>query len=242
MSLPFNGVVVTESVDVGQFVGPGNRLATVYGTDVVEVRVPLDSADLAWFDLPSRSGRGRSRAEVTADFGGMRSTWNGRVTRMEAQVDETTRMVHVVVEIDDPYDAAGDRPALLPGTFVDVRILGRTLNGVVPVPRYAVREGDTVWVFDDGHLAIRDVEILRSDRERSLVRTGLGDGDLVILSALDAVTDGMVVRDAANQGELVPEDPEADPSQVTSRLDPECPPSADAVGSAAARVRESAGA
>jgi RND family efflux transporter MFP subunit len=54
ISLPFDGVVVSESVDVGQFVGNGSRLATVYGTDVVEVRVPLDSRELAWFDSGCR--------------------------------------------------------------------------------------------------------------------------------------------------------------------------------------------
>ena len=37
------------------------------------------------------------------------------------------------------------KPALLPGTFVDVRIFGRTLSDVVLVPRHAVRNGGEVW-------------------------------------------------------------------------------------------------
>jgi len=194
ISLPFDGVVVSESVDVGQFVGNGSRLATVYGTDVVEVRVPLDSRELAWFDVPSRGGNPGSLAEVSTSFGGTRSVWEGRLTRMEAQVDQMSRMVHVVIEVPKPYDTTGGRPALLPGSFVDVRISGRTLSEVTSVPRHAIRDGGSVWVFDNGSLRIREVEVLRADRQQTLISSGLEEGELVIISSLDAVTDGMTVR------------------------------------------------
>lgn len=199
VSLPFDGVVVSESVDVGQFVGSANRLARVYGTDVVDVRVPLESRELAWFDLPSRNGGDGPRAEVSVKFGGSLSFWEGRVTRMEAQVDQASRMVHVVVEVKDPYDTSENRPALLPGTFVDVRIHGRTLENVVPVPRFAIHEGGQVWVFENGKLGVRDVRILRSDRQQTLVAEGIETDDLVIVSSLDAVTNGMAVRNVAEQ-------------------------------------------
>ena len=199
ISLPFDGVVVSESVDVGQFVGNGNRLATVYGTDVVEVRVPLDNRELAWFEVPTGNGKTGPKAEVGAKLGGGEVVWDGRVTRMEAQVDQVSRMVHVVVEVADPYVTTADRPPLLPGTFVEVRIFGRTLDQVVPLPRYAIREGNRVWVYDDGNLRIREVEILRADRQQSLVASGIEGGDLVVVSSLDAVTDGMKVRRAGEE-------------------------------------------
>jgi RND family efflux transporter MFP subunit len=194
ISLPFDGVVVSESADVGQFVGSGNRLATVYGTDVVEVRVPLDSRELAWFEVPSGRGRTGPQAEVTVEYGGRSVRWEGRVTRMEAQVDQASRMVHIVVEVPDPYKTSADHPPLLPGTFVDVRIFGRTLNDVVSVPRHAIRDGRSVWVLEDGSLRVREVEVLRADRQQTLISSGLEEGDLVIVSSLDAVTDGMTVR------------------------------------------------
>jgi RND family efflux transporter MFP subunit len=194
ISLPFDGVVVSENVDVGQFVGNGSRLATVYGTDIVEVRVPLDSRELAWFDIPSRRGGPGASADVSADFGGTHSTWQGRVTRMEAQVDQTSRMVHVVIEVSDPYETSDGQPALLPGSFVDIRIAGRTLHDVASVPRHAIHDGGRVWVFGEGKLGIREVEIIREDRQQTLISSGLEDGDLVIVSALDAVTNGMTIR------------------------------------------------
>ena len=217
ISLPFDGVVVSDNVDVGQFVGGANPLARVYGTDVVEVRVPLNSSELAWFDVPKRNGGSGTEAEVSASFGGTRSVWKGRVTRMEAQVDQTSRMVHVVVEVNDPYSASDGNPALLPGTFADVRIFGRTLDNVVPIPRFAVHEGEQVWVFDDGTLDIRRVKILRSDRNQTLVASGIDAGDLVIISSMDAVTDGMAVRNAADQENPAAEVPSAEGREGSAR-------------------------
>ena len=127
--MPFDGVVVSENVDVGQFVSMGSRLALVYGTDGVEVRVPLDSREMAWFDVPSRGGGRGSIAEVSASFGGSSSTWPAKIIRMEAQVDEMSRMVHVVAEVERPYDTASGRPVLLPGTFVDVSISAAPSRG-----------------------------------------------------------------------------------------------------------------
>ncbi len=194
VTVPFDGVVVSESVDIGQYVGIGTSLARVYGTDAVEVRIPLGSRQMGWFDVPANGGRPGAAAEVRASFGGRQHSWQGRVTRMEAEIDQSSRMMHAVVEVPRPYDASTERPPLLPGSFVDVSISGRTLRDVVALPREAMHDGDKVWVFDDGRLRIREVQVLRADREQSLIGSGLAHGELVILSPLDAVTDGMKVR------------------------------------------------
>lgn len=172
LSLPFDGIVVSENVSPGQFVSQGRAVAAAYGTEAVEVRVPLADSELAWFDVG-----GDAPAEVRADRAGSTWTWRGVVERLEGQVDPRSRMVHVVVRIDRPFDFSsgveagiatgpGDgsgqseiqtrpntrsRPPLLPGSFVDVAIDGHTLRDVVELPRYALREGGIVWaaVNDD---------------------------------------------------------------------------------------------
>jgi hypothetical protein len=115
---------------------------------------------------------------------------------MEAEVDPSSRMVNVVVEVRDPFDRAGTTPPLMPGTFVDVRVFGRTVTDLMPVPRHAIHEGNLVWVAEDGVLRIRQVEVARSDREVAYISAGLADGDRVVVTALDAVTDGMKIRTA----------------------------------------------
>jgi len=56
-----------------------------------------------------------------------------------------------------------------------------------------------VWIYEDGVLRVREVEVLRADRLQSLVASGLEGGDLVVVSSLDAVTDGMKVRRAGDE-------------------------------------------
>jgi len=194
VSLPFDGVVVSKSVDLGQFVTTGRALAMVYGTDQVEVRVPLESRELSWIEIPRRPGEKGPRAEVSTSYSGTTYTWEGRVTRMEAELDAASRMAHVVVEVAHPFAGKDGHPPLMPNTFVDVKIFGKTLDGVMPIPRHALREGGTVWVFADGVLRLRPVEVARADRERAYISSGLEDGDQVIVSSLDAITDGMKVR------------------------------------------------
>ncbi|MDA8018722.1 MAG: efflux RND transporter periplasmic adaptor subunit [Thermoanaerobaculia bacterium] len=220
LSLPFDGIVVSESVSPGQYVAQGRALATVYGTDAVEIRVPLSDGELAWFDAA-----GSAHAEVTADLAGGSWAWKGVVERLEGQVDPRSRMVHVVVRVDSPFDPSADvgetsvatvpegdfrsdpstrtRPPLLPGTFVEVAIDGHTLQEVVELPRHALREGGVVWAArtegDDGAerqvLRLREIEVVRTDRTSAFVR-GLLPGDRVIVSSLEAPVDGMTVRPA----------------------------------------------
>lgn len=197
VTLPFDVIVVTESVGVGQHVSTGRALATVYGTDTVEVRVPMPDSELEWFDVPRTGGPGPT-ATVTTSFAGAERSWSATVVRLEAQVDPSSRMVHVVAEVPDPFDPRGEQPPLLPGTFVEVCINGAELDDVVSVPRHAVRQDDLVWVVEDATLHLRSVTVARTDRQAAYLRSGLEGGEQVVVSSLDAVTDGMAVRTAAS--------------------------------------------
>jgi len=203
VTVPIRARVLEESVDVGQHLVAGQPVATVYGTDVLEIVVPLDDAELAWFDLPDRDGRG-ALAEIRADFAGAEHSWKGRVVRTEGRVDPVSRMVQVVVAVKETRSTGGRPVTLVPGMFVGVRILGEQLEGVVAVPRHAVRDGSRIWVVDaDGRLRIRTVEIAHLEQGRAFISAGLAEGDLVVISQLDVVTDGMLVR-VADAGEPEP--------------------------------------
>jgi RND family efflux transporter MFP subunit len=202
ISMPFDGRVSAESLDIGQYVMAGQSVATVYGTDVVEIVVPLEDRDLAWFDLPLTSNGSRKssssvssvRASVVADFAGGRHTWPGRVVRAQGRIDSTSRMVNVVVQVADPFETSGQQPPLVPGMFVEIEIKGKGLDGVIPVPRYAVHNTDEVWVARDGQLWIQKVEIARQDKDYAYVTAGLADGAAIVISPLEVVTNNMKIR------------------------------------------------
>ena len=212
--LPFDGRVLSESVDIGQFVSAGPILAEVYGTKVMEIAVPLEDWQLAWFHVPlqdTNDGIGLvTRAGVETDFAGARRQWEGRVVRLEGQIDPISRMANVVVEVEDPFDTSG--VMLTPGMFVEIEIHGRTLKDVIAIPRHALRLNGAVWVEEQGKLRFRNVQVMRLQREIAYVR-GLQEGQHVITSALDVVSDGMRIRVInSDEWKLARHGPTGDPS------------------------------
>jgi RND family efflux transporter MFP subunit len=193
---PYDGRVRAKSVDVGQFVAPGTRLATIWADDAAEVRLAVPTDEIVYLDLPLASDPGADGPPVVlaATLGGEWFRWTGEVVRVEAEIDDRTRMFHVVARVDDPLGRRTGREPVLPmGLFVDASISGRLEAGVFVVPRSAVRRGGTVNVVEDGKLRVRSVRVVRTVRDEAVVR-GLEDGDLVVLSNLDLAVDGMDVR------------------------------------------------
>jgi len=196
---PFEGRVGKKYVDVGQYVAPGQQLATLYSTEAAEIPVPLENETLYWFDVPGFTpgdGPG-SFATIKASIAGRSLVWKGRVVRAKGQLDEKTRMITVVVRVDKPY---GRKPPLAIGLFTNVEIEGQIIPEAALIPRAALHQGNIVWVVnDDGILRFRTVEIAHYQGESILIQSGLNTGDLVVTSSLKAVTDGMKVRTAVKE-------------------------------------------
>ena len=120
------------------------------------------------------------------------------MVRAEGKLDERSRMVDVVIRVDKPY---ATRPPLVAGLFVAVEIQGRTLENATVIPREALRADDTVWVVDQhGQLTFRAVEVARMTTTSAIIKGGLNNGEMVVLTTLKAVTDGMQVRVIKDSG------------------------------------------
>jgi RND family efflux transporter MFP subunit len=206
LSMSFDVLVTSENVDLGQYVVMGQPLAKGYGTNSVEIEVPLKDSELAWFDVfensifsngDSNSEKG-TPAEVKATFAGTEHTWKGFVIRTAGQVDKTSRMISVIVEVQEPFDIQNGRPPLLPGVFAEVLIKGNTLRNAVAVPRDAIREGNQMWIVNGNRLGVRPMKIVRADKNFAYVVSTDLDQAEVVISSLDAVIDGMEVRTEAD--------------------------------------------
>jgi len=198
---PFAARVREKLVDLGQFVSRGQTLATGYGIAFAEVRLPLPNSDLAFLDLSLFSSNGADdgpRVALWADFGGKRQTWEGRIVRTEGQIDPRTRMIIAVAEVADPYSASSDdalRAPLAVGMFVHAEIEGRSFENVIVLPRAAMRDADTVYTIDDeNRLHMRRVVLTRAGRKEVVVASGLPAGERVVISPIEIVTEGMLVR------------------------------------------------
>ena len=203
---PFKGLVRNEQADVGQFVSRGAAIANIYAIDYVEVRLPIADQQLAYLDLPLAE-RGELDAAtaptvtLSADFAGRNYRWAGRVVRTEAEIDSRSRMIQVVARISAD-DVSGNDPEALPppvGLFVHAEIEGRPADNIVVVPRAAIRNSSDVLIVDeDNRLRFRSVELLRVYGEDAFISDGLSKGELVSISPLQTVVDGMRVEPLLN--------------------------------------------
>ncbi len=189
---PFDAVVLSESVDVGQVVGASSQVATLVGTEELWVKVSVPMEQVAAVELPSDEGAG-SPARITQRLpDGTTIQRRGAVRQLYGQLDPQTRTASLLVAIQQPMDGPG--LPLLPGAYVDVEIRGRTLPGTFRVPRVALSEGDQVWVVSDDKLARRTVQIGWRDDSDVVVTRGLNPGDQVVTSPLALAIEGMAVR------------------------------------------------
>ena len=202
---PFNAVVLSENVDVGQVVGSASQVAILAGTDRVRVEASVPYDRLSSLAIPGVDGvtaDEASTATVRHTLGdGSAIVRSGRVVGMGGQLDPQTRTATVLLTIDAPYDPPGGGLPLLIGAFVDITIDGRSVDEALVVPRTAVYDGDTIWVVgDDSKLERRTVETGWAIGDELQVLSGLQAGDEVVTTPLSAPIVGTRVSLLGEEG------------------------------------------
>lgn len=179
VAAPFTALVLEKSVEVGSRVAVTDTLATLVDASEywVEATIPVDR--LPWVSLPAKDRPG-SVARVRSQASG--SEREGRILRLRGDLEDQGRLARLLISLPQPLETE-PAPILL-GEYVRVDIQGRRLEGVVRLPRVALRENDTVWVARNGALDIRPVTVVWRDTETVLVESGLQAGELVVTSAL----------------------------------------------------------
>jgi len=204
--VPFKGRVREKNIGIGQYITSGTRLGRVFATDTVEIRLPLTDAQLAELNLPIGFAADAFNAPLvnfTASVGNREHTWQGRIVRTNSSVDQQTRLIYAIAEVNDPYGRGSDAGApLAVGMFVKAEIAGATRQPALVLPRMALRKADKVYVINaDNRLEIRTVEVISTSKDKVLVASGVEKGERVVTSTIPAAVDGMEVRAITRQSQ-----------------------------------------
>ena len=203
--VPFNGRVRSRLVGIGQYVTAGSPVGRVFSIDTVEVRLPLTDSQLAELNLPmgymAASEASAPRVTFRAVMGNRDYEWLGRIVRVDAAVDQATRLIYATAEVADPYGlAAAEGMPIAVGMFVSAEIAGVSEQSAFVMPRVALRANDKVYVINaDNKLEIRTVSVLHTSDDRVLVSGGVSPGDRVVTSTLPNAVDGMDVEPITRQ-------------------------------------------
>lgn len=200
---PFSGRVLSKQIGRGQFLPAGATIARIYANDIAEIRLPVGIGELAFLDLPlGQSGRAAHWPAValSADVAGQPQTWRGRIVRSEAELDSSSGQLFLVAQVEQPDNGRDGTAPLLSGLFVQAEIEGVARAGLYALPRSALNNLQQVKLVDaEQRLVFRDVEILRSEPGRVVVKSGLQAGERVVVSDLPLPVAGMRVEAAPSQ-------------------------------------------
>ncbi len=194
---PYNGLVVSRDVDIGQFVSVGMQIGTLYSTDVAEVRLPVADSDMAFIDL-ERGFQQKDNVVLQARVNGVRHQWHADLVRSEGVLDSASRVSYVVARVEDPYNRGAQQNEDMPlrfGQFVQANISAGQSRDLFVLPRSILRLDQTVLtVNNDNELHITPVDVARTNAEKVYISAGLKEGDKVIMSAVPNPFEGMKVR------------------------------------------------
>lgn len=198
---PFDGVLSSRLVTLGQYVPSTTQVGNLLSTTSAEIRLPLTDFDLAFLDLPSGLDDEQTGPAVTlrAHISGQTFNWTGHIVRTEGVLDAGSQVTYAVLEVDDPYNRQGSthERVLNFGRFVEADVQGIALDDLVELPRFAVNSNADVWVITEDSprlLERRQVRIARRDHQSVYVSEGLQPGEKVLLTQLDNPIPGQRVR------------------------------------------------
>ncbi|WP_430451336.1 efflux RND transporter periplasmic adaptor subunit [Rhodopirellula europaea] len=199
VTAPFDAQILTQSVNIGSQVRPGDELARLIGVDEYWIMAAVPIRTLRWIQFPKTNDDGTSTegSKVilrNTDAWGPDAQREGRVARLIGTLDQQTRLARVLITVADPLGRESDAPPLILDTLIETQIEGKEINDVIRMPRDYVRDQDTVWVMKKEQLEIRETQVVFRDAEYAYIREGIEEGEDIVTTTLATVADGVGLR------------------------------------------------
>jgi len=195
---PYRGRILKKFADIGQVVASGKKLADLFATDFIEIRLPIKNKDLPFVDLPEASTKSTNKDELPdvsfrSDLLAQNQVWHGKLIRTESAIDDASQQLNIVAQIDHPYAANNGMPQLKIGQYLDADITGKTVQNAIVVPNSSIYQGSYLYVVEDGKLQRREISILWQNDQQALIGSGLAANDELVVTPIGQVVSGTKV-------------------------------------------------
>ena len=180
---PIDGFVAERNADLGEYVSPSTKVATIVRINPLRVRIDIPEQAIPAVNV------GQSVSVTTSAWPDR--SFSGRIARISPNVTPTSRTLTVEAEIENGSGA------LKPGQFATVRILQSRAQPAVLVPSRAVRTESgvsRVFVIKDGHARERLVQLGQTEGDLVEIKSGVAADELVATSNIEQLSDGMTVK------------------------------------------------
>jgi len=185
---PISGTMDEKSVNLGQYVSPGTVMAKVKNISSVNAVIQVKQSDANYISVGQK-------AQVKFDENNP-TVYEGVVKSIDVAANPSARVFDCKVQISN------QEQSLHPGIFARVEIGSGQNKKIVAVPIIALTgsEGNyAVFVADNGVARRRSVIIGELYQDVAEVKSGLQEGENVIITNLNMLQDGDAVA-VAGQG------------------------------------------
>jgi len=203
---PYRCRIENVSAGIYQVIQPNTPLARIYPVDSpIEAAIPMETRHITAlydYDKLDRNIPPWDQVKLKADIHwtalGQEQQITGRLSRIGAQLEETTRSVTAIIEIPGPYERKMDNTGrgLLPGTFVRIAIHGRRYENILVVPATAMNTDNSLYLVKDGKLrtvVVEPIVVLGTDAILP-VTPAMPSGSKVVLNDIPGAFEGSPVR------------------------------------------------
>ncbi len=172
LTAPFDGIIAERQISVGERASRGRSVGRLISTDYSTLSLPVSPVE-EQFLADSIHG-----SKVTFSNALMREgspEWQGFIVNREPEVDATSKQLHLIARVMNPYSLSSDTSLTLPvGQPVTAKITGRTLEDVYIVPKSALRGPEKIHIMTAEHiLAPLQISPIVTDTENIVFRAEL---------------------------------------------------------------------
>ncbi|MDE6317802.1 MAG: efflux RND transporter periplasmic adaptor subunit [Muribaculaceae bacterium] len=180
---PISGVVTARNYDPGDMSGQLPILTVGQISPTVKAVINVNESDIAHL-------KNGMTVSLTLDAFG-NEPFEGRISRISPAVDPASRTLPVEVTVRN------DSGKILPGMFARVNMNVGEQNNVVVPDRAVVKQSGSarkyVYVYNNGTVAFRHVDLGQRLDDSYELLSGLNDGDTVVISGQTRLNDGASV-------------------------------------------------
>ncbi|MGH9906342.1 MAG: efflux RND transporter periplasmic adaptor subunit [Pyrinomonadaceae bacterium] len=180
---PIDGFVAERSADLGEYVSPTTKVATIVRVNPMRIRIDIPEQAIPTVNV------GQAVSVTTSAWPD--KNFSGRIARISPNVSPSSRTLSVEAEIENSSGV------LKPGQFASVRILQPRSAPAVLIPSRAVQTESgvsRVFVIKDGQAQQRVVQLGQVESDLIEIKSGVAEGESVATSNLDQLSDGMAVK------------------------------------------------
>lgn len=173
---PFSGILTQANVTQGTLIRAGQKLGEFIDTSVFELEVNVNEEYAHLLEI----GNSVNVCNINNT-----NTWEAKVIRVNAKVDQTTQSIKVYLEVKGK--------GLRDGMYLNATLETKKIENAIEISRKLLVEDTKIFVVNDSILNLKTINPVYFNNETVIIK-GLENGTTILSRSLPGAHDGMLVK------------------------------------------------